>query len=305
MARIFVSSTIYDLLDARSEVEAMLRDSNLQPVMSERPDSEFELPGYENSIHSCLYNVTTSDVVVLILSQRYGPKLQDFGHGSQVSATHNEYRQAVKSDKRLYIYVRDHLWNAYGMWKSNERSNMKLPWLPPGNEGLLHFLDEISALDPNDSRSNWITPFSTSTDLTKDLKRRLVAISKTETLRALVESGNCPQFGFTQQSHFTSGGLLTLHLRLSNGGIKSTLNVLMSVEGNRSVSYGIFAPAYSVDLESFRGILIKSLLSDTDNYGTYNIVQIYIEYDFDGYRCKDYFEYRAYYKCKQPFIEPY
>jgi hypothetical protein len=42
---VFISSTCYDLIDLRAELEAMLRDLGLHPVLSDRPTSEFDTSG--------------------------------------------------------------------------------------------------------------------------------------------------------------------------------------------------------------------------------------------------------------------
>ena len=41
--RVFVSSTCYDLLDLRAEVEAHLQEMGLTPLLSDRPSSDFEV----------------------------------------------------------------------------------------------------------------------------------------------------------------------------------------------------------------------------------------------------------------------
>ena len=53
-AGVFISSTCYDLIDLRAELEAWIRDLGLSPVMSDRPTSEFEVSGYRDSIATCI-----------------------------------------------------------------------------------------------------------------------------------------------------------------------------------------------------------------------------------------------------------
>ena len=77
---VFVSSTVYDLLDLRAEVERHLRDLGLVPLLSDSATSGFEVAPNSNSIESCLANVRNADHFVCILSQRYGPSLKDAGY---------------------------------------------------------------------------------------------------------------------------------------------------------------------------------------------------------------------------------
>lgn len=52
--KVFVSSTIYDLIDARAEVEQLLRELRLIPVMSGSSTSGFQPVQDKHSIESCL-----------------------------------------------------------------------------------------------------------------------------------------------------------------------------------------------------------------------------------------------------------
>jgi AraC-like DNA-binding protein len=61
--RVFVSSTVYDLLDIRSEIAELLRSLNIQPVLSDDKLSDFEPKFDANSIEACLVNVASSDEV--------------------------------------------------------------------------------------------------------------------------------------------------------------------------------------------------------------------------------------------------
>src|SRR4051812_10143827 len=107
--KVFISSTCYDLMDLRAELLADLRELGVEVLLSDHKDSDFVVPSGPdvNSIEACLVNVRASYVVVLILSQRYGPNLGPlFG---DVSATHAEYNEARKLNKPIYCYVRDRL----------------------------------------------------------------------------------------------------------------------------------------------------------------------------------------------------
>jgi hypothetical protein len=90
MARVYLSSTISDLKRERRTVMDWLVASGHQPVHSYRPDSDTVQA-------SCLGDVATCDLYVLILGHRYGfqPE-QDNPEG--LSITHLEYRQAGQAD---------------------------------------------------------------------------------------------------------------------------------------------------------------------------------------------------------------
>ena len=66
--KVFVSSTCYDLIDLRADVQHGLRDMGLAPVLSDDSTSDFEVAPDKNSIETCLVNVDACDHVIFVLS---------------------------------------------------------------------------------------------------------------------------------------------------------------------------------------------------------------------------------------------
>jgi hypothetical protein len=89
MARVYVSSTITDLKRERREVMGWLVDAQHQVVHSYRPNSE-------TVRDSCLDDVDTCDLYVLILGHRYGFQPAE-GNPEGLSITHLEFRRAGQS----------------------------------------------------------------------------------------------------------------------------------------------------------------------------------------------------------------
>jgi hypothetical protein len=88
-ARVYVSSTIADLDRERRAVMEWLVDAGHQGVHSYLPDSD-------TVRDSCLADVDTCDLYVLILGHRYGSRPeQDNPQG--LSITHLEFRRAGQS----------------------------------------------------------------------------------------------------------------------------------------------------------------------------------------------------------------
>lgn len=90
MAKVYVSSTIADLESERHAVMDWLVARGHQPVHSYRPNSE-------TVRESCLDDVDTCDLYVLILGHRYGFQPQE-GNPEQLSITHLEFRRARESE---------------------------------------------------------------------------------------------------------------------------------------------------------------------------------------------------------------
>lgn len=114
--RVFISSTVFDLIDVRAELGELCRSVGIIPVLSDDKLSDFRVQPDENSIQTCLTNVESCDEFVLILNRRYGPRLGKFGF-DDISATDLEYRKAVDRKIPIHFYVRDRLDADYSIWK--------------------------------------------------------------------------------------------------------------------------------------------------------------------------------------------
>lgn len=98
MAKVYVSSTIADLKRERQAVMDWLVAARHQVVHSYRPDSD-------TVRDSCLADIDTCDLYVLILGHRYGAQPGD-SNPQHLSITHLEYRQAGQSRKPRIALLR-------------------------------------------------------------------------------------------------------------------------------------------------------------------------------------------------------
>jgi tetratricopeptide (TPR) repeat protein len=100
--RIFISSTIDDLQDARAGVEEELSATEIFDVVRVE-----KLPATaEPSRRVCLDEVAAADALVLILGDRYG-FVPESGNPDALSATHLEYREAERLGKPVFAFIRD------------------------------------------------------------------------------------------------------------------------------------------------------------------------------------------------------
>jgi hypothetical protein len=187
--RIFISSTCYDLLDLRAEIETHLRDLGLTPILSDRPSSDFAVDPKADSIETCLVNVRGSDAFVCVLSQRYGPSLKKAGF-PDVSATHLEWQEAKSLGKPIYFYVRDRTEAEYAIWKKNRGAVGNFAWVQDSK--VFEFLDEHRTLVKAADATNWLWPFRDSVELKQRLADDLGAISRQALLRRLLVDGLLP-----------------------------------------------------------------------------------------------------------------
>lgn len=182
----FISSTCYDLIDIRAEVEAEFRKMRLSPILSDRPTSEFLVAPDANSIENCLANLRRADYVVFILSQRYGPSLAKAVY-DDISSTHLEYREARRLKKPIYMYVRDRLEADAALNKKNWGSALRFGWVNDNSEQLFGLLDEHRKLVKKSSGSNWLWTFRDSVELKSILQKDFQRKSQRATLEDLIE----------------------------------------------------------------------------------------------------------------------
>jgi hypothetical protein len=183
---VFISSTCYDLIDIRAEVETEFRHMRLMPILSDRSTSEFLVAPDANSIENCLANLRRADHVVFILSQRYGPSLSKAGY-DDMSATHLEYREARRLKKPIYMYVRDRLEADAALHKKNRGAKLNFGWVSDDSQQLFALLDEHRKLVKKAAESNWLWTFRDSVELKSILRKDFKDKSNRATMEDLIE----------------------------------------------------------------------------------------------------------------------
>jgi hypothetical protein len=224
--RIFVSSTVYDLIDVRAEIEYLLRDLGFIPVMSDSKNDGFDSSIQSNSIETCLVNLRNCSAVIVITSQRYGPSLGDHGF-SDHSATHLEYLEAKNKGIPIYFYARDKLMGEFSIWKKTKKEPpTSYPWIKKEQTKIFELLEDRVKLG---DKPNWISVFSDSVDLKMQIRRDLKAWSDSITFWDDFEKNmvpifhphhNCEQVNSTFQ--------WKLKQRIKNCGQTHAFNVTMT-----------------------------------------------------------------------------
>ncbi|WP_417851697.1 DUF4062 domain-containing protein [Thalassoglobus sp.] len=174
---IFISSTVYDLLDLRAELAEHLESAGHIVRMSEDYE-RFDVDQKSDSIQQCLNNLKASEVIICLLDQRFGGVIQDHAneHWNGKSATQVEYEYARKLDLPVYAFIRDKAELDAGLIRSGDgdrtrwieargRVEIKAKWL--------EFYDSLVKLKGNPQEPNWYDPFRTSVDLKKLVDKRL------------------------------------------------------------------------------------------------------------------------------------
>jgi hypothetical protein len=202
--RVFVSSTVFDLIDVRAEVRQFLEELGVIPVLSDYASNGFLSVPDANSIEACAENVRSCDAVIMIVSQRYGPPLNKvLSYLSEpLSATHYEYRAAKEANIPVFLYARDKLVAEWNIWKKqgrpHELGRVGLLWTPIIGAGgwdnasrLFAFLDEHARL--HDEAKNWITSFSDSVQLKQAIENQIGIVAKRQLFIKRLVDGLVPE----------------------------------------------------------------------------------------------------------------
>jgi hypothetical protein len=188
-SNIFISSTCFDLIDMRSEIFTYLKEAGLVPIMSDQLDSDFQTFHDQNSIETCLINLRNADLVIIVLSQRYGPTLEKAGFSS-VSATHLEYLEAIKENKRIIMFVRDRLEADFNIYLKTKDAKA-LTWVRDKDIKIFEIIEGHKRL-VNTTNNNWYWTFKNSVEVKKRLDVELKVNISEVRLNNLIKSGNVP-----------------------------------------------------------------------------------------------------------------
>jgi hypothetical protein len=173
--KIFISSTIYDLIDIRGSVRHCLEDFSCTVYASEFPD--FPVDRNLHSYNVCIENLKKCDLIILIINERYGglySKIEE----SVISITRQEIKEAFNSGKTIWTFVNKKTFDSKDIFKKlcklnpnldkskvfdkfKENTNSQIE-----NHFVFEFIDEITRLPKN----NWIFQYIDNYELLSTLR---------------------------------------------------------------------------------------------------------------------------------------
>ncbi|MEO8427764.1 MAG: DUF4062 domain-containing protein [Verrucomicrobiota bacterium] len=217
--RVFISSTCYDLIDLRAELDVFFREAGVTPILSDSLTSEFKVKPDRNSINTCLANVRSCNAFVIVLSNRYGPSLAKAGF-DDVSATQLEYREAVHRNLPIHMYVRDRLNGEYDTWRNNrENPKLKLAWCKDRKDWkIFHLLEEHQRLAQDKVQNNWHWSFRNSVEFKQRLAEDFKETFDRVTATRLIESGRLPYLELNGRVSVHDKAPIQTELRFQNLG---------------------------------------------------------------------------------------
>ncbi len=139
--RLFVSSTCYDLGMLRSELRPFILNLGYEPVMSEYSDVLFDPRTHSHK--SCVNEVSSCDMVILIVGSRFGgtalPSASDdldfsilenlsnktdvLKYKDKLSITQIEILQAIHKNIPIYVFVDDKVLYEHHVYEKNKENS--------------------------------------------------------------------------------------------------------------------------------------------------------------------------------------
>lgn len=162
--RVFISSTCYDLKHIRESLKYFVRTIGYEPVLSDDGDVY-----YNPAIHthdSCLKEVETCQIFVLIIGGRYGGKFKE----NDTSITNNEYKTAIKCKIPIFALVDSNVYSDHNVFTNNKGKDIadKINYPSIDNIKIFNFIDEVR----RSSTNNAIYAFKNFSDIEGYLRKQ-------------------------------------------------------------------------------------------------------------------------------------
>lgn len=136
--RVFVSSTCYDLSVIRSQLRIFIQNLGHEPIMSDYSDLLYDPRVHTHT--SCVDEVATADLVLLIVGSRFGGKTvpeallkldfdvlkkeskstESLSKKENLSVTQLEILKAVESGIPVFTFVDSSVWHDHALYEKNK-----------------------------------------------------------------------------------------------------------------------------------------------------------------------------------------
>lgn len=159
--RIFVSSTYYDLRHVREIIRDFVINLGYEPILSEYSDV-FYNPS-DTVQNSCLKEISSCDMFVLIVGKRYGSLFP----GDSLSITHREYLEAQNQSIPIYSFIDLDVLHDFEFHEKNPGSTDQ-NYRVVESENIFDLIRDIQSASTN----NLLLPYTSISDLLQHLKKQ-------------------------------------------------------------------------------------------------------------------------------------
>lgn len=164
--RVFISSTCYDLKHVRESLKYFVKSIGYEPVLSEDGDVFYSPSAHTHD--SCLEEVSTCQIFVLIIGGRYGGIHQE----TDKSITNEEYLAAIGNGIPVFTLVDAAVHADHHLYTSNRNNSEidreKINYPASDSIQIFSFIDDVR----KHSINNAIQPFKNFSDIELYLKKQ-------------------------------------------------------------------------------------------------------------------------------------
>jgi len=216
MKKVFVSSTIWDLVDVRAEIHDFLARNGFEPIMSEMDGFPDDLK-QDGSYDKCKKALLDSDIFLMLINSRYGGPRDP--ESDEPSITHKEFRWAVDAKKDFICFIRDKVEDDLKIWKDSGRSdNANLGFVHGKNNRIFDLILEMQSAAPG-GQALWWSTFHDSVDLKQKLSTKLGIRDYSTNYLAQAQALNAlPRLVLEPKGGSRSGPKIECRLRVANIG---------------------------------------------------------------------------------------
>ena len=170
--RIFISSTYYDLIQVRVELDKFIESLGYESIRNEEGNIPYNK---DNNLQEyCYKEISNVDILVSIIGGRYGsPAINADGDAIDYSVTQTEIKTALENNKLVYLFVEKNVLTEYETYVLN-KGNENIKYKYVDNIQIYKFIDEIKAL----SKNNNIKAFDTADEIKSYLKEQWAGLFK-------------------------------------------------------------------------------------------------------------------------------
>ncbi|MCH7292306.1 DUF4062 domain-containing protein [Acinetobacter sp. ANC 3926] len=190
--RVFISSTCYDLSVVRSQLRVFIQSLGHEPFMSDYNDLLYDPRTHTHT--SCVDEVNSADVVILILGSRFGGKvvpealaridfesltkesnsIESLKKKENLSITQLEILKAVESGIPIYTFIDAGVWHDHSLYERNKDkpiiSEISFPSIEKPHTAT--FIFEFINFLRHRTRGNSVHQFSKFQDIEDILRRQ-------------------------------------------------------------------------------------------------------------------------------------
>lgn len=157
--RVFLSSTLYDLLQVRADIGSFV--DALGYGLLDSTDPRFFADPQVDTVEACLREVRNSDMLILVIGGRYGSEVA--GHTGSI--TNQEWELAHARGIPIFTFVERSVWESLRHWHNAPDGDYSAA---VDDNRVFEFIQAVTGRQ----RNNWVRPFDKAGEIVEILRHQ-------------------------------------------------------------------------------------------------------------------------------------